>query len=540
VTNKKYITIFLVWALSVLVFAWGTRYLSGQALSSPLVFDEAYNLQISWHLAHDGVYGTNLIPAPGSKEYREYVLNPYITTGPSVLFPIAWFSQLFEGSTAGDGRRVIFGFFTLFVILLPIFLYQRTRRFWVVLPATLFATWIIGVGDWPALAIQMLGEGPGVCYFVLSVFLADYAFRRKRPLFIILAGVMGGLSVHAKLLFLVGWLGVGIWLVWNVCRKSEESWGKKEIALFVAGFLGSLVAWEIGQVFILGGWEAYVAFKKSYVDFFLTLSGGPLPRASWGSTEWWKSTLVRAKIVKRVLLADRRVFALIFFGVVTVLFEVIYPRLFRKWTRTGAVLDPWLALICASGAYHAWFVFSSGLGWDRHYLPAATLLAVGASGAVLETIAARFPRAEVKYMITAFIVLSVSISAFRMSKPLRGALASQFIAQKKIEQFEAAYKPLWVAQANSGFDFGLLLFSETDVAPVALNRTAGFPSVCKNPLPKSDLYVLVTEVVESLNTPRWRCKNPSRIEGFPQDVGYTLEYCSASRLVCDRGRVKSD
>jgi hypothetical protein len=517
-----------VLAFSLFAFAHGIRYFSQQSLTVPIVFDEAYNLEIPWHLAREGIYGTHQAPAPGETSYRQYILNPYITTGPSVLYPIAWGYELFGGSLAGVARRIVLLFAILGALSFPIFLYERVRRVWILVPATWVSLLILNAGDWPGTALRILGEGPGVCFFLLAVFCADAGIRRKNTLLILGAGVLAGLSVHAKLLFLLPWGGVGLWLIAGFFRKEKPRWGISEIGVFVAGFLGCLIAWEILQVSILGGWDGYVAYKKGYVDFFLNVSGGPLPRSEVGGDEWRKACSRNWKTVVGMFRKDKRVLVLTAIGILAVIWKVLPARVTKR-SDDSRNLDPWVALLIASALYFAWFIFSSGLGWPRHIVPATALLSIGAVGALLELLALRFPRMESKPLVVAFAIGCLAIAVVRLTKPPHWGLVGQYQAQQAIAKLEAEKHPIWIVQTDSTFDPALYLFAETNVMPALAVRKDGSPSVCDMELRKGEYYAIITENRELSDSPFWRCVDSPKVDVFTIDI----EVCPANKLRCE-------
>lgn len=128
-------------------------------LRKPWEFDESYNLQIVQNLRSGNGYASN----GAFRGAGPYLFDPYISTGPSVLFPI-WIISALVRNTLLASRLVMFSYF---LFMLGAF-YQLT-------PRSNFGRFAYGLMLMAVLPIviatnplYVLGETPSITFFLLA------------------------------------------------------------------------------------------------------------------------------------------------------------------------------------------------------------------------------------------------------------------------------------------------------------------------------------------------------------------------------------
>jgi len=152
----------------------------------PVNFDEGYNLQVPVNLIHFGIYGSRTIE--GFVHF-----DPFISTGPIVLVPIAILFRMF-----GQGivqARLIPSLYAIGILFISFLL---TKRLYGLSYACLspFLLAIVGGAYW--ILGLVLGEGAGIFAVLSGLFAWTKAEERLQIRSALLAGLCWGLAVWAK------------------------------------------------------------------------------------------------------------------------------------------------------------------------------------------------------------------------------------------------------------------------------------------------------------------------------------------------------
>jgi len=217
-------------------------------------YDESFNLQIPKNLVEKGQYATYY-----NLEY--HLFDPAITTGPSVLIPIAIFFKIF-GTNYLVSRFVMLCFF----ILMCLFLYIVSREFFGRKAAYLSLIFVILIPGSLTIGLRALGEIPAVLYLLIGIyFLCVYEKQNdKKIILLFFSGVFFAFSVLAKLLFFIVLFPIVLYIIFQ-----KERW-KTKVTL-PASFLSTLFIWEAYQIGALGT-DKYMDLKvKTY--YVLTTHG---------------------------------------------------------------------------------------------------------------------------------------------------------------------------------------------------------------------------------------------------------------------------
>ena len=111
VLHRRYAGFIVAWIAMMVLMAVGAVY----TLTGYVGFDEAFNLQMPANLARHGEYATTY---QGGQPF-----DPVITTGPTVLLPIALSFDVF-GVGIVQARWIVFLFWLTFVVLLSAMAYR--------------------------------------------------------------------------------------------------------------------------------------------------------------------------------------------------------------------------------------------------------------------------------------------------------------------------------------------------------------------------------------------------------------------------------
>lgn len=217
-------------------------------------YDEFFNLQIPKNLVENGQYATYY-----NLEY--HLFNPMITTGPSVLIPIAIFFKIF-GTNYLVSRFIMLCFF----ILMCLFLYIVSREFFGRKVAYLSLIFVILIPGSFTIGLKVLGEIPAVMYLLIGVYLLCIYEKQnnKKIILLFFSGVFFAFSVLTKLLFSVVLFPIILYIIFH-----KERW-KTKVTL-PASFLSTLFVWEAYQIGVLGI-DKYIWLKMETI-YVLTTHG---------------------------------------------------------------------------------------------------------------------------------------------------------------------------------------------------------------------------------------------------------------------------
>lgn len=181
----------------------------------PLEFDSSYNQNLIKNVAASGIYATSVYLNDGQK-YAWF--DPWITTGPSVLLPIALMTKLFNSQILAP--RIFMNLcFILFIIVLSFLLkryFKKANPF--LLMATIIALILIYSkfsNNFLLLGINTLGELPAYLLILISC----WGFVKDMPILIGLALALAVLS-KLQIIFLALPLILGYtFYYWNISKN---------------------------------------------------------------------------------------------------------------------------------------------------------------------------------------------------------------------------------------------------------------------------------------------------------------------------------
>lgn len=325
----------------------------GFALLEPVNFDEGYNLQIPLNLVANGRYQ--------SWYHEAHPFPPQITTGPTVLLPIA---LLFAG--AGPSIVVARAVMTLFLLVLLWQLWLLCRRVagtasdWVFAAACLLFA-LTPLALWVSSAI--LGEVPAVACFLAGVNLTARAIETRQPAWAFAGGVLFGLAILSKIVLLLCVVAVGPALL--LCSELRA---RRVVALRLAlgGLFGlglALGAWEAVKLGVLG-WPGYLANWERFT-VVLDVGGSGIDRTGAlrdGPTAAMHVRMLADKLDEPVA----TVWLGLWLGAAGVALALALSA--RRFVL--------LALALAVACYWAWWLQFSTWNYLRHLLPGYVLFAL--------------------------------------------------------------------------------------------------------------------------------------------------------------------
>ncbi len=223
-------------ALAVVLFGFLASYRLPE--NPPTWLDEGSIVQVAINLAGNGIYGIQT--APGN-----FAATDFLTTGFPVIYPIALSFSTF-GTTILNARMVMvifMGFLCVLSYLLIRSLATERKRTLSLLSLFLLVTFapLYGHGK------NVLGEVPGLMFFVASLLAFQFAQRRAHLWPWILSGVLAGLSMATKPIYLLI-IVPSAFLIFLIQRNQISL---KNIGAYAAGAFGILLLWffvHVGNV----------------------------------------------------------------------------------------------------------------------------------------------------------------------------------------------------------------------------------------------------------------------------------------------------
>lgn len=250
-------------------------------------------------------------------------------------------------------------FYTLLLVLAAIILYQLAG-----LGAVLL--FHLFVFCYPHISIflsyQALREVPAmaVALGAFVLFAAGLRQERGRPWRVLLAGVVAGLAIDAKLLILLSLSGMFLWAGLLLFRGPSRL-RLRDLLLLGIGTLLVPVAWELVQVILLtraAGFELYLRRSQQRFDFFLDGGSGLRERTYSGAEFFWDKFFMLEQVAHPQRWVTAILFAAILAGGLLLLW----------WWRQQAGRQALLACLWLGWlANTAWYVSLAKTGWVRHY-----------------------------------------------------------------------------------------------------------------------------------------------------------------------------
>jgi hypothetical protein len=314
---------------------------------APMNYDEGYNLQIPVNLAAKGLYATDGALHGG----HVTPFDVYISTGPTVLLPVAGLFALF-GPHLWLARLVP----TSGYLMLLLGGWRTGSRLSGRVGGLAVLAAILGVNamaDWPVSSVPGTGAVLGE-YSSAAFLLWAAAFISNRPR---LAGVLIGLATLTKLvagLALPGFV-LAVFLV-----RGRQAWrdSTKTSARLVSGALLPLLAWQLVEVAVLGP----DGYRRHVYDFMLFFSGAGSGLAGGRSGGLPSRLLSLSQTLNGPawLLSARR-------------------RLVGLGSRSSlpgdraTTYETLAAMYVTSVGSVVWWLFMEGQSWVRHLIPALML-----------------------------------------------------------------------------------------------------------------------------------------------------------------------
>jgi hypothetical protein len=347
--------------------------------------DGGWMLSISRSLAEQGSYTTMV----------STIVDPYTPAGINVdqKFDIQapdgqiWF---FTGNGIGPASIVpdalilkLFGtgfwalhlgpllFYTAFMLLAAYLLYQSAGLGALIL----FHLFLF---FYPHLSIflsyEAMGEAPGMVYSLAAV-LAFAAVLHKpcpRRLPLLLAGLITGLALNAKLITLWSISGIFIWAgllwllgIWRRRQAQEISLARNlslnEMLLLGGGTLLPLILWELVHLIVLTrltNFELYLQHVEQRLKFILDDGSGVGLQIHSGAEFFWDKFFVLAEVAH----PDRSITAIIFAAILIGGITLIWLWRDQPYKQSLLALI-WLGWLVNA----AWFVGLAKTGWPRHF-----------------------------------------------------------------------------------------------------------------------------------------------------------------------------
>ena len=212
------------------------------------------------------------------------------------------------------------------------------------------------------LSYQALREAPAMAVALAAFVAFSAALNRPRgqPWWLLLAGLLCGLAINAKLLVLLSLSGLFIWAVLLlVVGQPRLRW--REVALLGLGAGLAPLTWEVIQLVVLvrvAGFELFLQRTGQRFDFFLDGGSGIRAKTYSGAEFLWDKFFMLEQVGHPQPWVTALLFAALLGG-----------GLFLVWQWRGQVLRQSLLACLWLGwlANTAWFVSLAKTGWARHY-----------------------------------------------------------------------------------------------------------------------------------------------------------------------------
>lgn len=229
-TSKERMSYFQVAMLMVAVLLFTFLALFRLSENPPTWMDEGAISQVAINLAESGTYGIQIAP-------EDFISTDFLTTSFPVIYPIA-LSFLTFGTNILSARIVMVIFMALLCLLSYLLIRAVThgdRRSVAISSLLLLVTFapLYGHGK------NVLGEVPGLMFFVASLLALSYAEKSSRPSLWALSGALLGLSMVTKpvYLFIIAPTALLMLLIY---RKRVSL---KQAGAYAAASLAVLVLW---------------------------------------------------------------------------------------------------------------------------------------------------------------------------------------------------------------------------------------------------------------------------------------------------------
>lgn len=379
-----------------------------------LGYDDAYNLQVSQNIAKRGIYATN-----GAVFYGKPVLFDYhITTGPTLLIPIALFIKLF-GSTIIASRivpiLVLIAFFAvLYLYLRQLVASKKIDAHLLFAAYVLLASLVFALGSIDNLLFSSVGELLG-----LTFLLSGGILLKKYHLFS--SGLLIGLAVLTKTIYAMA-IPITLLLVY-----AHTQGGLKQKILAIAKNLsGIIVPALLFEIYRLYSFNFNFADYRANINEFLLFF-----RQSGSGIDAMSSTalgIIKSRVA--ILIGASPVFRNVA-SVLAILFisAAISWYAYRQFKKIK--IPPGLKNICTNTLvsfvgctgfiWLAWWIVASNYPFYRHVFGAMVLLQILFIGIMLldkRIVAHIRPIAAAMYTIGLMVIV---VNAYSFTYQFGGA-----------------------------------------------------------------------------------------------------------------------
>lgn len=403
----------------------------------PVGFDEGYNLQVSHNLAAQRLYASNGAAFDGTNT----LFDPYISTGPTLLVPIAIMFKLF-GTGVWQYRvvtGVVFAAFIALIIMSIIKVGKRSQAnpYLTYLMASLTVTLILTTGgansDGSLAFFSATGEVLGLVFLLLAALTYHkYAFW---------AAFLVGLAALTKIIFL---LAAPVLLVGVFIYGFGREKGYRRLIPLARGGLGVAIPLVSFELYRFASFHfnlaAYKLNLKEFIAFFKVAGSGADPATLNIAHLLHDKVTFAAHLSPQFATRTLRwiVLAGVLYLVVVLLYWIYKSRVllrFKPLTR-----DPVLLFICATAViWFAWWIILSNSGLIRHIMPGFILLFITMPGIVLHTYRWLWPRKFIRvgFALPCLMLLAIGASTIIHNRPGSYTLSDQ---QREVSSVQNFYK----------------------------------------------------------------------------------------------------
>lgn len=383
--------------------------------TQPLGFDEGWVLQAPLTMATTGEYASLGAMWGGSNK----LFDPYVSSGPAVLMPIALSFKLF-GVGVVQARIIMVAFYLAVIFLMAWYVHSQTKSKYALL-AVLSILLLVSV---PLnFRLDILGEFPAIAYA-----LASFICWQKRRFG--LAGLFAALAVLSKIIMFFLLAAAVLLFVYTFIRFAKS---RKSTCIhacrWAVGAAIPIVAWEIFKFVQLGSYAAYKLNWIEYIGFFKVTGSGLSPNGTVLTFYDKFNLLISTISIQKSLL----------YIILGLLFGLIIYSTYKK--RIWPTIRAQQYALTFVALYLFWWFAKSNGGFARYVVPvSAVLIAVLISLAFSEL--KKPGKYELATRISAgfviFAILAVGVyKHIPTSKPVYGftlsqqqAVASEIIASK--------------------------------------------------------------------------------------------------------------
>lgn len=254
--KKKHSQIFFIW----LIFFAASFFSSYKLTESPAVwYDEGFYEQAAMNVAQRGIWGIQTSP-------ESFASLGTVTAGFPLIGPVALAYKIF-GIGVLQARAVMVIF--ILGLIATVFLFaKREYGYYAALgSAALLTSYSALYGN----GKTVLGEVPGLFYFVCFLLFSNKWFRTGKKSDALFAGILFGLAISSKLSFLLA--GLPMLIVTFLVFYKKFIAQKRASVLFMIGVLFPMLIWFVTQ---FDGTDTVTSFIETTFQHYEGPSGGVL------------------------------------------------------------------------------------------------------------------------------------------------------------------------------------------------------------------------------------------------------------------------